>query len=87
MPKMLLQNCDSYFITKCGRSLLQNGKVILLHPPSNGEGLRDIQYIMSMVLDTRFHIWFIMTVYYKMPKMLLQNAIARSSLQNVTGFL
>ena len=40
-------------------------------------GLRDIGYSMNMVLDTkksvfrsqwwlRFHIWFIMTIYYKM---------------------
>ena len=27
-----------------------------VRPPSNGEGLRDIQHSMSMVLDTRFHI-------------------------------
>ena len=57
-------------------------------------GLRDIQHNMSMVLDTRFHIWFIMTVYYKMRQILLQNAIAillhkcdRSLLQNAPGFL
>ena len=43
-------------------------------PTSNGEGFRGIQYSMSMVLDTRFHIWFIMTLYYKMRQILLQNA-------------
>ena len=41
---------------------------------------------MSMVLDTTFHIWFIMTVYYKMQKMLLQNATA-ILLQNATVLL
>ena len=44
----------------------------------NGQRLRSIQHSMSMVLDTRFHIWFIMTVYYKMRQTLLQ--IARSIL-------
>ena len=38
---------------------------------------------MSMVLDTRFHIWFIMTFYYKMRQILLQNATA-IFLQNAT---
>ena len=41
-------------------------------PPSNGEGLRDIQHSKSMVLDTRFHIWFIMTLYYELRQILLQ---------------
>ena len=31
---------------------------------------------MSMVLGTRFHTWFITTVYYKMRQMLLQKAAA-----------
>ena len=44
---------------------------------------RDIQYSMSMVLDTRFHTWFIMTVFYKMRQILLQNVTA-ILLQNVT---
>ena len=38
---------------------------------------------MSIVLDTRFHIWFIMTVYYKMRQIFLQNVTA-ILLQNVT---
>ena len=46
------------------------GSVLL--PPFNGKGLRNIQRNMSMVLDIRFHIWFIMTVCYKMR----QNATA-----------
>ena len=56
-------------------------------------GLRDIGYSMGMVLDTkksvfgsqqrsRFYIWFIMTIYYKMRQLLLQNARA-ILLQNV----
>ena len=50
----------------------------------NGQRLRSIQHSMSMVLDTRFHIWLIMAVYYKMRQILLQNA--RSILlQNTTG--
>ena len=50
------------------------GKVSSGEGPSNGEGLRDIQHSMSIVLDRRFHIWFVMTVYYKMQQILLQNA-------------
>ena len=38
---------------------------------------------MSIVPDTMFHIWFIMTVYYKIPQILLQNATA-TLLQNAT---
>ena len=47
-----------------------------IHPPSNVEALRDIQHSMSMVLATRFYIWFIMTLitkrdrhYYKMRQL------------------
>ena len=41
----------------------------------------------------RFHIWFVMTVYYKIRQMLLQNATAilvqnaTSLLQNASAFL
>ena len=56
---------------------------VSLCPLSNGEGLKDIQHSMSMVPDTMFHIWFIMTVYYKIPQILLQNATA-TLLQNAT---
>ena len=39
----------------------------VLRPSSYGEGLRFIQHSMSMVIDTRFHIWsiwhFIMALY------------------------
>ena len=38
---------------------------------------------MSMVPDRGFHTWFIVTVYYKVWKILLQNATA-ILLQNVT---
>ena len=34
--------------------------------------LRDIEYSMNMVLDTRFHIWFIMILYYKMRQILMR---------------
>ena len=49
---------------------LRFGKGSPAHPSSNREGLRDIQNSMSMVLDTRFHTWFIMTVYYKMRRLI-----------------
>ena len=62
---------------------LRLGRRSVVRPPSNGEGLRDIQNSMSTVLDTRFHIWFIMTVYCKMRQILLQNAKA-ILLQNAT---
>ena len=48
-------------------------------------GLRDIQRSMSMLLDTRFHIWLIMTLYYKM-RQIFQNTTA-ILLQNALGFL
>ena len=54
-----------------------------LHPPRLG--LRDIQRSMSMLLDTRFHIWLIMTLYYKM-RQIFQNTTA-ILLQNALGFL
>ena len=63
--------------------ILRFGRGSVVRPPSNGERLRDIQYSMSMVVDTRFHTWFIMTVYYKMQKIILQNATA-ILLQNAT---
>ena len=50
------------------------GRGPVVSPPSDGEGLRDIQHSMRMVLDTRFHIWFIVTLYYKMRQILLENA-------------
>ena len=82
-------------------SRLHFGSGSVVRPPSNGEELTDIQHSMSVVLNTRFHIWFIVTVYYKMRQILLQNAtdiitkwdsyfIAkcdRSLLQNTSGFL
>ena len=63
---------------------LRFGTGSVVHPPSNGESLRDIHHpSMSMVLSMRFHIWFIMTVYYKMWQILLPNATA-ILLQNAT---
>ena len=72
---------------------LDFGRRSVVRPPSNGEGLRDIQHSMSMALDMRFHIWFIMTVCYKMRLILLQNTTAillqntTSLLQNASGLL
>ena len=40
------------------------------------KGLRNIQHSMSMVLTTRFHIWFIIKLYYKMRQILSINATA-----------
>ena len=42
------------------------GEGSLLSPPTNSEGLKGIQHCINMVLDTSFHISFMMTVYYKM---------------------
>ena len=50
------------------------GRGSVEHPPSNGEGFRDIHHSISTMLDPEFHIWFIMTLYYKMRQILLQNA-------------
>ena len=58
---------------------------VSLQSPSNVERLRDIQHSMGLVLDTRFHIWFIMTLYYNTWQ-ILQNATALL-LQNASGFL
>ena len=46
-------------------------------------GLRDIQRSMSMLLDTRFHIWLITTLYYKILQILLGKATT-ILLQNAT---
>ena len=66
---------------------------VVIHPPcNNNEGLWGIVNNMRMVLDTQrsgfgsqqwlwFNIWFILTLYYKMWQMLLQNATGL--LQNV----
>ena len=56
----------------------------VLHPPSNGKGLWDIEHSMSTVLDTGFNNWFIMTLYYKIWQMLLQNGTT-ILLQNATN--
>ena len=52
----------------------------VIHPFSNKEGIREIGYSMTMVLDTkrsnfesqewlRFYIWFIMKLYYEMRQL------------------
>ena len=56
---------------------------VSLCPPSNGEGVRDIQHSMRMIPDTKFHIWLNMTRYCKMRQILLQNGTA-ILLQNAT---
>ena len=56
----------------------------VLHPPSNDKGLRDIEHSMSTVLDTGFNNWFIVTLYYKIWQMLLQNGTT-ILLQNATN--
>ena len=45
------------------------GRGSIVCPPSNGKGLKDIQHSMSTVLDTRFHVWFITILYYKMRQL------------------
>ena len=56
-----------------------------MHSPSKDVGPKDIENNMNMAPDTRksnfvnqewlrFHIWFIMTLYYKMRQILIQNA-------------
>ena len=62
---------------------LHFGRGSAVRSPVNDEGLKSIQNSMSMVLDTRFHISFIMTLYYKMRQILLQNTTA-FLLQNAT---
>ena len=53
---------------------LRFGRGSVVRHPSNDKGLRDIQHSNCMVLDTKFHIWFIMIVYSKIQHILLQNA-------------
>ena len=60
----------------------ERGSVV--QPPSNGKELRDTEHSMSTVLDTGFNIWFIMTLYYKIWQMLLQNGTT-ILLQNATN--
>ena len=65
-------------------------KYTLPPPPlSEGEGLKNIGHSMKIknlifgVNSVKFHIWFVMTVFYKMWQILLQNATA-ILLQNAT---
>ena len=72
----------------------QSEKRTEIDSSSKDKVLWDIDYKMSMVLDTRkssfgsqllwFHIWFIMTLYYKIRQTLLQNTKA-ILLQNATN--
>ena len=68
-------------------------KKFSFHPASNGERLRDIQHKMSMILGTRFHIWFILRLYCKMRQKFKTKYDScfitkcdRSLIQNVSGF-
>ena len=70
----------AFTVSELLRANQQRGK-ITPHPPRLR--LTDIQRSMSMLLDTRSHIWLIMTLYYKMRQVLLQNATA-ILLQNAT---
>ena len=63
---------EFYMETPSGNYIWGEGPLSL--SLSKAEGLMNIQHSMSMVLDTRFQIWFITRVYYKMRQILLQNA-------------
>ena len=58
---------------------------------SNGEGFKDIQHSMSTVLELGFHMWFIMTIYYKIQQLfyfkMRQKFITGFLLENVTVLL
>ena len=71
------------------------GRVTEIYPLSKDKGLKYKLYSMSMELDTRkpnfgsqqwlwFHIWFMMTLYYKIQQMLSQSVTA-ISLQNASN--
>ena len=45
---------------------LRFGRESVVHRPFNDGRLKDIQYSISMALDTSFHIWFIMALHCKM---------------------
>ena len=86
MPKYLWERFLNS-VQKSSKDLLRRvrfGREAVTHPPSKKEGLRNIGHSMSLVLDTkkfnfgnqqylRFHIWFTVTLYYKMRRTLLQN--------------
>ena len=38
---------------------LRIGRRSVVHPPSDGKGLKDIQHIMNIVLVTRFYTWLL----------------------------
>ena len=83
----ILQNArvTAFIVSELLRSNQQGegGKITPPPPHQPRSGLRDIQRRMSMLLVTRFHVWLIMTLYYKMRLILLQNATA-ILLQNAT---
>ena len=66
---------------------LRFGRGLVVCPPSNGEGLRDIHHSMSMALDTKFHTWFIMTHIITKCDSYFITKCDRSLLQNAAGFL
>ena len=54
---------------------LHFGRGSAVRSPVNDEGLKSIQNSMGMVLDTRFHISFIMTLYYRMRQKFITKCV------------
>ena len=79
----ILQNgrVVAFTVSELLRANQQWGK-ITPHPPRLK--LTDIQRSMSMLLDTRFHIWLIMTLYYKMWQLFYYKMRQKFILQNAT---
>ena len=67
----ILQNAKvtAFTVSELSRENQQGVSKITLFPHPPRLGLRDIQHSMSMLLDTRFHIWLIMALYFKMRQL------------------
>ena len=74
LEPVLLTRPKSKSSKTCWRMCFGRGSAV--HAHSSGKELRDIQHSTSMILDRRFYIWFIMTLYFKMREILLQNTTA-----------
>ena len=74
LEPVLLTRPKSKSSKTCWRMCFGRGSAV--HAHSSGKELRDIQHSRSMILDRRFYIWFIMTLYFKMREILLQNTTA-----------
>ena len=74
--KMLLNSakCQGYSFY---RVWVINGETTggKITPPPTRLGLSDIQRSMNMLLDTRFHIWLIMTLYYKIRQKFITKCV------------